>query len=75
MAVTMSPPRNASSHIHSLGYDDETGTMVVQFTKGGTYHYPGVDKTTFLDMKYHESPGEFFHRNVRGKVKHIKVDR
>ena len=74
MPISMQVPRNKSSHISRLGYDDATNTMVVEFVRGGVYHYPGVDKTTFLDMKYHESPGEFFHRNVRGKVKHLKVD-
>ena len=72
MTIEMKAPLNKSSQIHSLGYDAETQTMAVQFHKGGIYHYSGVSANIFDAMHAHDSPGEFFHKNVRGQYPHQK---
>jgi hypothetical protein len=71
--MNMRPPRSSSSHIHSLGFDADTGTMTVRFHKGGSYTYHGVDQETFDEFHSHESPGSYFHANVKDKFKHRKA--
>jgi hypothetical protein len=72
MTIKMLPPKNESSHIHSLGFDEETGTLAVRFHKGGLYHYHGVTSDTFRAMHSCGSCGSFFHKNIIGKFKHEK---
>jgi hypothetical protein len=69
----MKPPRAGSSHIHSLGFDAETGTMTVRFHRGGEYHYENVEQETFDTLHNHESPGRYFRENVLGQYKHRKA--
>ncbi len=71
--MSMQAPKVDSSHIHSLGFDSETGEMTVQFHSGGAYRYSGVEESTFNELLNHPSPGTYFHANVRGQYKHRKV--
>lgn len=70
--MDMRPCKNSSSHIHSIGFDEETGTLAVKFHRGGVYHYPGVGKDVFDQLHSHESPGLFFHTSIRGRFKGTK---
>lgn len=65
--MEMKRPKHPSSHISSVGYDPETGTMAVEFAKGGVYHYSGVEAEIFNGLHSHVSAGSFFHEHVRGK--------
>ena len=71
--MDMLKPKFASDHIHSVGYDNDTGTLAVQFHRGGVYHYPGVDEGTYLGLQGAASAGSFFHRQIKGRYKGIKV--
>ena len=75
MTIQMRKPKWQSSHISELGYDEETGTMAVTFAKGGTYHYPGVPVETYTALHQSGSPGDYFHRHVRGKFDHVRPKR
>ena len=75
MSLTMRAPHNSSSHIHSMGYDEETGTLAIRFHKGGVYYYQGIDARTYGEMHAHESPGGYFHQNILGKFTGYKDDR
>jgi len=70
--IEMKAPRNPSSQVMSMGYDAETQTMAVQFSRGGVYHYEGVSPQTFEAMHAHESPGTYLHQNIKGKYKFQK---
>lgn len=61
-----------SSSIEHCDYHDDTGTMVIHFTSGQTYHYPDCHKDHYEALKKSESPGKHFH-SIRGKIKGIKV--
>ena len=69
MPIEMNPPRNRSSHIDSIGFDEDTGTLAVKFHKGGTYYYAGVSQETFGALHSSASPGSFFCSNIKGKIK------
>ena len=67
MTINMHAPKNRSSHIGEIGYDDETNTLAVTFRSGDTYHYPGVGRGIFDALNSAESAGSFFHKSIRGK--------
>lgn len=69
MTIDMKPPKHPSSHISKMGHDPETGEMVIEFSKGGVYHYDGVDAGTFDDMHQSISSGSFFHQYVKPRFK------
>ena len=54
----------SSSFMESCTYDDETGELVIFFTKGGSYPYQ-VDRSTFIQFINAPSQGRFFNANLR----------
>ena len=47
-------------------YDPETETMSVQFTSGRIYDYPDVPISVYNGLLEADSPGSYFHANIRG---------
>ncbi len=62
-----------SSNIARVGHDSETQQLTVEFKSGGSYSYSGVDAVTAADLAAASSPGEYFHRHVRGKYPSTKL--
>ena len=62
-----------SSNIKSLGYDNESKALEVEFTNGAVYRYSGVGKRTFEELMETKSKGAFFHENIRGKYSYERV--
>lgn len=60
----MSSPKFGSTHIAKVGYDDEAGALLVEFHRGGTYIYPGVDSETFSALYNSHSPGSLFRSRI-----------
>lgn len=54
-----------SSSLQALGYDAATKTLAVRFPGGRTYHYEGVDESTYASMCCAESLGKYFAQNIR----------
>lgn len=54
-----------SSNINSMGYDDASQTMAIQFKGGKTYHYAGVPKEVFEFVRDSESVGREFLISIR----------
>ena len=63
---------SSSSNIASVGYDDATGTMEVEFRNGGVYQYV-CPRQVFEDFKAGGFRGGYFHTSVRGKFETRKV--
>ena len=63
-----------SSNIKSLGYDDKSKTLEVEFTNGAVYRYSGVGKRTFEKLMETKSKGTYFHENIRGKYSYERVE-
>jgi hypothetical protein len=64
-----------SSNIKSVGYDDSTNTLHVEFKGSGHYTYPGVPRGTFEEMLAAESVGKYFGANIKGKFDHEKIEK
>ncbi len=54
-----------SSSIDSVGYDEATRTMHVQFASGATYEYPGIDPEDHRALIEAKSIGSHFAKNIR----------
>lgn len=60
-----------SSQITEIGHDPNTNTLAVRFqprageTRGGLYHYAGVDAELFATLAGASSVGSFFHNKIR----------
>jgi hypothetical protein len=61
-----------SSNIEEIGHEGKT--LTVKFTNGGTYEYDGVPADMLHKILTAESPGTFFHQNIKGKFPHAKKD-
>jgi len=57
----------SSSHIDSVGYDDDASALHVKFKNGDTWAYTGKSAKAHHDaMLRASSPGSYFHANVKG---------
>lgn len=55
----------SSSNLRSVGYDEQTHTLEVQFTHGGIYQYSGVPASIYRNLMSAGSKGSFFDRYIR----------
>jgi hypothetical protein len=60
-----------SSTIAEIGHDG--ASLYVRFKGGDLYRYPGAVAGHVETMKGHESPGAYFHAQVRGAHKGERV--
>lgn len=59
-----------SSNLAACGYDAETKTLTVQFANGSEYTYSGVPEETYEGLLSASSPGQYFHRHIKGFFSH-----
>lgn len=61
-----------SSMINSVGYDANTRTLEVEFSKGGVYSYANVPQEAYDAMVAAPSLGSHFLQNIKGKYETTK---
>ncbi len=54
-----------SSNLESVGYDENTNTLFVEFKKSGIYKYFGVPKYVFEELLTASSPGTYLNDRVK----------
>ena len=54
-----------SSNLASVGYDEKTKTLEIQFNHGGIYEYYNVDKRVYEELMKADSHGRYFYYNIR----------
>lgn len=62
-----------SSNILGIAYDEDTQSMQVEFTNGGTYAYDAVPQEVYDDFLNASSPGTFFANNIKGSYGYSRV--
>ena len=62
-----------SSNIATVGYDEDSSTLQVEFHNGGIYQYFDVPENLFLQLRDSESPGGFLAANIKGSYRYSKV--
>jgi len=53
-----------SSSLKSVGYDESSKILEIEFSNGGIYQYFEVPKNIYLGLILAESPGRYFHGKV-----------
>ncbi len=53
-----------SSVIATVGYDDDTALLEVEFTSGDVYRYFAVPPSVHRALMAAESPGAYFNRHI-----------
>ena len=56
-----------SSNIKSVGYDDASQVLEVEFKAGTLYRFYGVDPDIYNSLLAARSKGSFFSKHIRGK--------
>ena len=55
-----------SSAIDSVGYDELSETLEIEFCSGGVYQYYDVPESVYEELMDAASIGSFFHEHIRG---------
>jgi len=70
----MERTRVKSSNIRSIGYDESTQMLEIEFQQGGTYQYFGVSKKIYDSLiKSASSHGEYYDRFIKNRYRHKKI--
>ena len=64
-AIERTPVR--SSALRSVGYDEDSQTLEIEFTNGAVYRYFNVPPEVYRGLMAAESHGRYFHQQVRDK--------
>lgn len=63
-----------SSNISSIGYEEESSVLEIEFVNGGLYQYFSVSKSLFLSLMSATSHGIFFDRYIKkGRFRFRKI--
>ncbi len=66
--------RVSSSNVASVGYDESTSTLEVEFHNGGIYQYFGVPVQHFVNLTNGiGSVGEYLGQYVKGSYRYRKI--
>jgi hypothetical protein len=74
MAEIQRQPVN-SSDIASIGYDEASETLEIEFKATGVYRYFSVPKNVWEELARTPSPGKLFLQHVKGKYAWEKLGR
>ena len=62
-----------SSLLRSVGYDEASKTLEVEFTSGGVYEYYGVPAEAYKELLAASSHGRYFLANIRDVYPYRRV--
>lgn len=70
---SLRPPKNQSSQIRAVGYDDNAKTMFVEFNNRTIYQYFNVSKKIYENLLNAPSAGTFLNSEIRDKYNYEKL--
>ncbi len=62
-----------SSNIASIGYDEDSSTLEVEFLNNTIYQYFDVPDSIFNGLRQADSHGQFLAQNIKGVYRYSKV--
>lgn len=62
-----------SSDLSEVGYDSETGSLVVEFKRGNVYRYEGVSQEIYNGLIGSDSVGKYFNQYIKGSYSYSKI--
>ena len=66
--------RVQSSDIHSIGYDNDTEVLEIEFNNGGVYQYSHVPEHVYTELMNASSHGKFFHSHIKSKYSYQRLN-
>jgi len=63
-----------SSYIDSIGYNEKTRELRVQFKSGATWRYADVPPAIHVSLLLSESTGKYFAKEIRGVFSGRKIE-
>lgn len=63
-----------SSNLKSVGYEEDSQTLEIEFNTGAVYQYTAVPKWVFEDLMDAESVGRYFHQHIRNVYEYKQID-
>lgn len=62
-----------SSNIASIGFDEATSTLEVEFHSGAVYQYFDVPLAVYEGFIEAKSKGQYLAQNIKGYFRYVKV--
>lgn len=62
-----------SSNVESVGYDENSATLEIEFKNGATYQYFDVPENVFTELRDADSVGEYLAARIKGTYRYSKV--
>ena len=62
-----------SSNISSIGYDEDSSTLEIEFNSGAVYQYFDVPLKIFEGISNADSKGQYFAQHIKGYYRFVKV--
>ena len=70
----MNREKVSSSNIESIGYDESSETLEIEFKDSGIYEYSNVPESEYEALISASSIGGYFHKNIKGKFSSHKTN-
>lgn len=62
-----------SSNLRSVGYDEATSVLEIEFHSGGVYRYRNVPAHLHKSLMQAPSKGQFHHDFIKGRFIYVRV--
>lgn len=62
-----------SSNLRTVGYDEATQTLEIEFHSGGVYQYNSVPRSIYEGLMSASSHGKYFHAHIKGVYPYRKI--
>lgn len=63
----------ASSNIASIGFDEDSSTLEIEFLSGAVYQYFDVPFPVYEGLIEADSKGQYLAQHIKGKYRYVKV--
>ena len=63
----------SSTNLNSVGYDESTHTLEVEFKEGSIYQYFDVPESVFAELRGADSVGQYFAQNIRSAYRYARL--
>lgn len=63
-----------SSNVRSVGYDESSATLYIQFSNNTMYVYKGVPIVEFEGLINAPSIGSYLHRNIKSMYPYERIE-
>lgn len=65
--------RVESSNIASIGFDEDSYTLEIEFNNGAIYQYFDVSFAVYDGLMEASSKGQYFAQHIKGHFRYVKV--